>query len=318
MDLHFHGLYGIDLMRAGESELAELCQKLWRDGVQVILATTISSPMPLFEAALERLGRFIQVQHEKGPARGETFMAGIHLEGPFIASGSCGAHPPEFLIDPSLELLKRWWELSGGTLARLTLAPERGDPAEVKAIIRWARTKKISLSLGHSQADLSTAQAWHRSGIRQLTHAWNAMPFHHRNPGAIGAFAGAGTDTFIEIIPDGVHVHPKVLEWTHALHEKGVFWVSDAVPAGRSNQPASLGTLTIRAESKAPVCRTSDGHLAGGALPLSHLLMRQRRLIQALGLKPRELAWEIPWRALGETPLRRRWKSQLEKLARYS
>jgi N-acetylglucosamine-6-phosphate deacetylase len=318
MDLHFHGLYGIDLMRAQAPALQTLSARLWKDSVHCVLPTTISSPLPLFEAALERLGSFIEKQWLNGPESGSAFFAGIHLEGPFLAQSCCGAHPPEFLMDPSLTLLKRWWEISRGTIVRLTLAPERGEPTEVRSIIRWARARKISLSLGHSQADLDTARAWHRRGIRQLTHAWNAMPFHHRSPGPMGAFASAHPDTFIELIPDGVHVHPAVMEWTHTLHPKGVFWVSDAVPAGRSAQPASFGTLTIEADPKAPVCRTLDGHLAGGALPLSRLLSRPSGLIEKLGLKPRDLVWEIPWRALGETPRRLRWKSQLEKLARYS
>ena len=297
-------------MVASSDELDELGRRLWSSGVHAFAPTTLSQPLGLLEPALRRLGAWIQTQWKTGPKKGSAFPVGIHLEGPFLAASCCGAHPPEHLIDPSLKLLKKWWEVSGHTLARLTLAPERGKASEIKKILTWTRKHHISLSLGHSQATLEQALGFHRAGIRQLTHAWNAMPFHHRNPGILGAFLGK-KDTFIELIPDGVHVSPEVTSWTQKLHPEGVFFVSDGVPAGMHGR-SSLGNLQVTWSPGDRVCRTESGVLAGGAVPLSTLLAT---LLATLVAKPAgKLVWDTPWQALGLSPKRLGWKRRIERL----
>jgi N-acetylglucosamine-6-phosphate deacetylase len=308
-------------MHAEAPELERLCRELAKAGVQAFLPTTLSCPPSLFEAALERLGSFIRKQWETAPQPHLAFPVGIHLEGPFLAQSCCGAHPPEFLIEPSLSQLQDWWHLSQKTLARITLAPERGDPREVEAILDWCKEHGISVSIGHSSATREQGRAWLSKGLHQLTHAWNAMPFHHRNPGLLGEFLGK-KGAFIELIPDGVHLDPAVLRWTHALHPQGLFWVSDGVPAGGTSTSSSFGPLTIQCHPHEPVCRTLEGKLAGGALPLSKLALevaRKRWIHPRPSLfahEIRSLCWETPWKALGQSPQRRRWKKTLEAQSR--
>ena len=320
LDLHFHGLFGVDLMQASSEQLESLETELYRKGVQAYLPTTLSSPPSLFEAALARLGNHIQNQWGLGPRPRRAFPLGIHLEGPFLAQSCCGAHPVGFLLPPDLKRLKYWWELSSKTLARITLAPELGSPREVKNILRWCQEHSVSVALGHSHVSFEEAKVWHQAGIRQLTHAWNAMPFHHRNPGPLGAYLGQ-KNTWIEIIPDGTHVHDEVLKWTHVLHPQGVFWVSDGVPGGLSGKPASFGTLEVNHAPHEPVCRTPAGALAGGALPLSELARRalKRGLLPHLGASQlHEFCWQSPWNALGSTPQRNVWKKRIERVSRSS
>ncbi len=303
-------------MVAGASQLDLMCRKLRKAGNSAFLATTLSTPLPMFEAALERLGQWIRSKWEEGPVQSEAFCVGIHLEGPFLAQSCCGAHPPECLLDPSLELLQKWWELSGRTLARITLAPERGAREEVQKILKFCRKNAISVSLGHSQASGAQAEYWHRQGIRNLTHAWNAMPFHHRDPGILGAYLGRA-DTWVELIADGVHVADPVLGWTHTIHPDGVFWVSDCVPAGQHEGPCSFGPLEIRADGK--VCRTPQGHLAGGALTLAQLGRDALKRKAVEGISAARISqWtaQRPWKALGLTPQRTRWMRGLSRLHR--
>lgn len=305
-------------MQAESEALEGLEKRLCRQGVQAYLATTLSSPLSLFEAALVRLGTHIRQQWSLGPRRGSAFPLGIHLEGPFLAQSCCGAHPTPFLLPPELKSLKGWWELSSRTLARITLAPELGQASEVKRILRWCKEHCIEVALGHSQVSFEEAQLWHQAGIRQLTHAWNAMPFHHRNPGPLGAYFGQ-KDTWIELIPDGAHVHDEVLKWTHMLHPKGVFWVSDGVPGGMNRTPTSFGTLSVQHSPHEPVCRTPEGLLAGGALPLSQLAQHalHRGLLPHLdATRLHEFCWESPWKALGVTLERKAWKKRIESLAK--
>ena len=265
VDLHFHGAFGIDLMRAGVPELDRLAAGLHARGVSAFLPTTLSAGLRETEAAISRLGPWIRSKQDEGPTSRASFPLGIHLEGPFLSRSCCGAHPERHLIRPSLRLLKRWQRLSRGTIAKVTLAPETASWGEIRRILDWAKQEKIAISLGHSHADpVRTRQALDR-GASSLTHAWNAMPFHHRSPGMLGESLGRD-DLFIEIIPDNIHVSDVVVDWTMKIHPRGVCLVSDAVPAAHSRGWVPFGPLQVRIAKGAG--RTREGTLAGGGCSL--------------------------------------------------
>ncbi|NDD92125.1 hypothetical protein EBZ37_08575, partial [bacterium] len=242
-----------------------LAIQLYEEGVAGFLPTTLSGSVAQIESALSSLGAWIDGKHQAGPRAGEAFPLGIHLEGPFIAKACCGAHPAENLIPPSLELLKRWHQISHRTLAKITIAPETAEWTEIRKILVWAKKHKISVSLGHSQTNSALALRAIRFGANSLTHAWNAMPFHHRNPGLLGVALGT-PNLFVEIIPDNTHVSDLVVDWTLRLHEKGVCFVSDAVPAAHTRQWSSFGPLKVQISQGAG--RTRNGALAGGGSSL--------------------------------------------------
>jgi len=99
-------------------------------------------------------------------------------------------------------------------------------------------------ALGHTDADYLTARKAVEAGASLFLHLFNAMrPFHHREPGAVGA--ALDTDAFVELIVDGYHLHPAAVRF--ALRAKGldrICLVTDAVP-GEGPEPARLpdGTL---------------------------------------------------------------------------
>lgn len=271
IDLHFHGAYDIDLMTAEAPQLNHLSKKLYNCGVSAFLPTTLSDSVPKIEASLNRLGSWIADKQVQGPILGEAFPLGIHLEGPFIAKACCGAHPEKNLLAPSLPLLKRWMALSQGTLTKITLAPELTSWRHIREILHWAKKNQITMSIGHSQSDSKTTLRTLDCGARSLTHAWNAMPFHHRNPGILGAALGR-KDLFVEIIPDNVHVSDTVVNWTLTLHPEGVCWVSDAVPAAETQKESAFGPLKVQVRNGAG--RTASGALAGGGYTLFRMIAR--------------------------------------------
>jgi len=268
VDLHFHGAFGIDVMTATAIDLSRLSRHLFQKHVAAFLPTTISASIKTTEQSLARLGAWIRQEWSQGPVSGKAFPLGIHLEGPFISRGCCGAHPQKYLIPPSIELLERWWNLSNQTLARITLAPETTSWSEVQKILTWAKRRQITISLGHSQTPSELAEKAFRAGASCVTHAWNAMPFHHRNPGILGQVLGR-KNRYIELIPDGIHVSDIVTSWTQQLHPKGICWVSDAVPAAHRSGWHAFGPLQVRVSEGAG--RTSEGHLAGGGLSLAEM-----------------------------------------------
>ena len=78
---------------------------------------------------------------------------------------------------------------------------------------------------------------------------YNAMPpFHHRDPGVIGAAFDAA-DVSVELIADGVHIHPAVIRATFQMFPGRVVLVSDSMRAtGQGDGIFDLGgqQVTVR------------------------------------------------------------------------
>ncbi len=268
VDLHFHGALGVDLVTASPAELETLTERLWKDhAVAAFCPTLLSLPRRELVDTVSRLGAWCARARRREPGRG-ALPLGLHLEGPFLSASASGAHPPGYLRTATLPELEKLWEASQGTFRILTMAPERHTSTRLREIARWARARGVHLSLGHSRATQAQAQEAFRLGFRGVTHAWNAMPFHHREPGPLGAALGR-PDVWVEVIPDGVHVDPTVVDWTARLHPGGTCFVSDCVtPSGQRGAGwYPFGPLRVRLQRGA--ARLKGGALAGGGRLLS-------------------------------------------------
>jgi N-acetylglucosamine-6-phosphate deacetylase len=289
IDIHFHGAFGIDLMRAQASELDELAMRLGKAGVAAFCPTTLSVPFPELREAVSRLGAWITCS-ARLPAP-SAIPLGIHLEGPYIHPGACGAHPLEAIRPLDFDELELLWKDSQHHLKILTVAPERLSLPQIKKLVAWTEKRKIKLSLGHSKATEEQANQAFDLGFSGLTHAWNALPFHHREPGPLGAALGR-PNVAVELILDQIHVAPTLMRWTRTLHSKGLLcYVSDCVPAAGTADGNwhPFGHLQIRLKNGA--CRLKDDHLAGGGVLLPVAFARwveleakktQRPIIQTL------------------------------------
>jgi N-acetylglucosamine-6-phosphate deacetylase len=262
IDLHFHGAFGIDLMTAKVAELNSLSAELEKKGVAGFSATTLSAGESELAEVVTRLGAWIR----SGSAPGARPL-GIHLEGPFLNPDAAGAHPPGVLRKLQMTELDGLWTLSKETLHILTIAPETLDDATHAELTRWAAKRRVRLSIGHTRCTLDEAERAFEHGFTGVTHAWNALSYHHREPGVLGAALGR-KKVWIELIPDAIHVHPAFIDWTLALHPKGAFFVSDAAPAAGTDGSHfhRFGDLECRFADRAS--RLPDGRLAGGGFLL--------------------------------------------------
>lgn len=158
VDIHFHGAFGIDLMSASPPELNHLSELLWKQGVAGFCPTTVSAPRKVLLDAVERLGRWIREKsaissslkmeispnsilssrNDKSIKTGAVPL-GIHLEGPFLSSGACGAHPPSAIRKFTWEELQELWTASHETLKIITLAPETLSHKELQKLGQWSR-----------------------------------------------------------------------------------------------------------------------------------------------------------------------------------
>ena len=88
------------------------------------------------------------------------------------------------------------------------------------------------ISIGHTAADYGCAAEAMKEGALHVTHLYNAMnPMGHRDPGVIGA-AADNQDCMVELIGDGIHIHPVTVRNTFRLFgDSRVVLISDSMMA---------------------------------------------------------------------------------------
>ncbi|MGI9644094.1 MAG: N-acetylglucosamine-6-phosphate deacetylase [Ilumatobacteraceae bacterium] len=255
VDLQINGGFGIDLA-SDPAGLWELGRHLPRTGVTAFQPTIVSSPERVRREALDALRR-----------RPSDYLGavpvGLHFEGPMLTPDRRGAHPASELrsIDP--DLVAGWSQAAG--VAMVTLAPEL--PGALDLIVELTG-RRVTVALGHSDAEADVADAAVTAGASVVTHLFNAMaPFHHRQPGLAGV---ALTDDrlTVGVIVDGVHLDPRtvLLAW-RTLGPERLALVTDAVAAmGMGDEEQTLGATRVRADHG--VVRNDAGVLAGSTLTM--------------------------------------------------
>ena len=189
---------------------------------------------------------------------------GIHLEGPFLSHKRRGVHPPEYLVEPTLEIFERLWQAAHGQVRIMTIAPELPGALEV---IAEAARRNVCVSIGHSDAQLDAARAGVRAGARHATHTFNAMrPLDHRDPGILAEVL-IDRQLTADIIADGIHVAPEVVQlFLQAKDVERAVLITDATAAaGMPDGTYQLGPIQV--EVKDGRC-TMDGKLAGSVLTM--------------------------------------------------
>ncbi len=267
VDIHMHGGAGLDVMRATAAELPQLNRFLTKHGVTSYFPTTVAAPLDQTCVALERMADAIEASQDSSASNGGGVQArplGIHLEGPFLSHKRRGVHPPEFLVEPTLEIFERLWEAARGHVRMITIAPELPGALEV---IAEAARRNVCVSIGHSDATLDAARAGVQAGARHATHTFNAMrPLDHRDPGILGEVL-VDQQLTADIIADGIHLAPEVVQLF--LRAKGLelsVLITDATAAaGMPDGTYQLGPIQV--EVKDGKC-TMDGKLAGSVLTM--------------------------------------------------
>ena len=265
IDIHIHGGAGRDAMEADESALSQIERQLVKHGVTAYLPTTVTAPHEKILGALDGLGKSIVKPNR---SQGRAAPLGIHLEGPFISHEKRGVHPSQDLLTPSPQALNDFWQASAGTIRMMTIAPELPGAAET---IRYARKLGVHSSLGHSNATYQQAQSGISAGADHATHTFNAMrALDHRDPGILGAVLESNEVT-ADIIADGIHVHPSVLNlFLRAKGADRAILITDAISAtGMPDGVYSLGGLQVQVSNGR--CEY-QGKLAGSVLTLDRAI----------------------------------------------
>jgi len=268
IDLHVHGGNGADVLDGTPETLENIATFHARHGTTGMLPTIAAAPWKQMLGALQAAGL---------PVDGARIL-GVHLEGPFLNPARKGAQNKDCLLMPDLTVMKTLADAAGSRLRIVTLAPELPGAIEV---IRWLAGNGIIPAAGHTNATFEQMTEAVDAGLKHVTHIFNAMaPFHHREPGPVGA-ALTFPDLSIEVIGDGVHIHPAILKLLHQL--KGDGWmalVTDAIRAtGKVNGTFQFAGQTVTVQNGQ--ARLPDGTLTGSTLTM---LQGVRNLVKMSGL----------------------------------
>lgn len=315
VDIHCHGGGGFAFPdNYTEEEIATAIRTHQRGGTTAMFASLVSLADPLPQ--IEALVPFCE--------RGE--LAGIHLEGPYISREKCGAQNPEVIRPVDEAELRSWLEAGRGWIKTMTVAPEaegaqraaellleyggkpswghsHGDGAVTRAEI--ARTLEVARRHGYTPLAAlgdGSGSAVGQEAAQTVTHLFNAMTaFTHRAPGPIREYIQAARRGFIsaEVIADGYHVHPDLVEDVVAYLDEpdlgagfagvhgagngagaagagagqlgipGAFFVTDSLAAaGMPPGKYTLGGLAVEVRDGACYLEGTDT-LAGGASVLA-------------------------------------------------
>jgi N-acetylglucosamine-6-phosphate deacetylase len=289
IDVHTHGADGADLMDGGDA-VVRMARFYVEHGVTGFVPATVTAPFDSIAAAAAG------VRAAMGTAHGGARVLGVHIEGPFISRERLGAQSPDYALAPTAPAVARLLEIAGDVTRIVTLAPE--SPGAIEAIYSLVLEGMV-VSLGHTVATEAQAQAAFDAGATQVTHLFNGMPpFHHREPGVVGA-ALMARGVRAEIIADGVHLAPTTVRLALAAKGiDGILLVTDSMAAtGCPDGEYDLGPM--RAIVRDGEARLPSGALAGSTLTMERALVNVARWTDA-GLGG---AWQMaslnPARQLG-------------------
>ncbi|NTV77696.1 MAG: N-acetylglucosamine-6-phosphate deacetylase [Clostridiales bacterium] len=260
-DIHFHGCQGWDFCDDQDEAISQIASYQARHGITTICPATMTLPIAELESVLKRAAVY---ENKEG-----AILCGVHLEGPFLSPKRKGAQKEEDMRTPDVEVFNQLQKAAKGMIKLISIAPEL--PGAMDFIQRVKGETKISLA--HTQADYETARRAFLEGASHVTHLYNAMPtLNHRNPGVIGAAIDT-PDCSVELICDGIHIHPSVIRATFGMFgDDKIVLVSDSMrAAGMPDGEYTLGGLNVLVTGKKATL-VSDGNLAGSVTNLMDAL----------------------------------------------
>ena len=265
VDVHTHAAVGEDASDGSAEGMVKLSRYYAAEGVTAWCPTTMTLKEPALTRAMHAVRDFVR------PADGAK-IAGVHLEGPFLSLKKCGAQNPDNLHAPDVDLFHRLNAASGNRVKLVTVAPEEPNAMEfIEAV-----SKVCTVSLGHTTASYEIARSAYAAGASHATHLFNAMPpLNHREPGVIAAAMDAGAT--VELIPDGLHIHPAVIRLAHRLFGEKLVLISDSLRcAGMPDGDYELGGQPITMKNGKATLTGTDT-LAGSSI---HLMEGVRRAVR--------------------------------------
>ena len=261
IDIHTHGNMGADFSDGTREGLETMAGYLLKNGITGFLPTSMTLPFENLKESFKNAEEVSRI-NRTGTAR----ILGIHMEGPFLSEKHKGAQNSEYLKLPDFDAFCELQKACNNLIKIVDIAPEL-EGAEIFIKKAVSENPSVTVSLAHTDTDYETAQKAFETGAHHVTHLFNGMPpLHHRTPGVIGAAADRD-DITVELICDGLHVHPSVVRMAFKLFPHRICLISDALRCcGMPDGEYELGGQEVTL--KAGEARLKDGTLAGSVTNL--------------------------------------------------
>ncbi len=183
---------------------------------------------------------------------------GVHFEGPFLNPKFRRIHRHEWLLEAGTARAQEMVDSCKGACLLVTMAPEVAGAADA---LRVFLENGVVCSAGHTAARYREGMLAIGLGFRSLTHAFNGMPpLDHRDPSILAAFI-QDRRTLVQVICDGFHVSPVMIDILHRTLGERLVLATDNMP------PADPGY-----HIEGGVMRAADGTIAGSALRIDEAL----------------------------------------------
>jgi len=255
VDVHCHGGGGVAFATDNAADVDTVLATHRVKGTTTMMASLVTAPLDVLEQQVRLLAP-MALSHR---------IAGIHIEGPWLAVEHRGAHPENLLRDPNTPDVVKILDAGQGTVRMVTLAPERTNAL---AATRLIVERGCVVAVGHTDGDYDAAHAGVEAGATGATHLFNGMPeLLHRDPGPALAL-WRDPRVWLELIADGIHTNLDLIAHVMASAPGRAVLITDAIAAaGAGDGDYIVGAIPI--EVREGVARMKGGgRLAGSTLTL--------------------------------------------------
>lgn len=221
-----------------------------RVGASGFVASVMTAP---FESMLHAASEIVEAanQLEEDDPIGARCL-GVQFEGPFLNPKFRRVHRSEWLMAANTARAQEMVDVCKGACLMVTMAPEVEGVTDA---MRVFLENGVVCSAGHTSARYREGMLAIGLGFRSLTHAFNGMPpLDHRDPSILAAFI-QDRRTLVQVICDGFHVSPVMIDLLHRT-------LGDRLVLATDNMPAQDPGYHI----EGGVMRAPDGTIAGSAL----------------------------------------------------
>ena len=136
IDIHVHGGGGYDFMDATEEAVVGACSMHMKHGTTTIVPTSLTAE----DDELDAMFRSVDNVKRSELADALPYIAGVHLEGPYVSPAMAGAQDPRYIKAPTPEDWERIIGMSRGLILIWCLEDVPGT--EGKGYIFLSRTQR--------------------------------------------------------------------------------------------------------------------------------------------------------------------------------
>lgn len=283
IDIHVHGGAGADFMDGTVEAVRTACRAHARHGTTTIFPTTTTGTPEQINAMLASCDAARRDPQAPGPR-----IAGVHLYGPYFAEDKVGCHSKAGRRPPRESEYQSYFD--SGIVKIATCAAELPGAID---FYKAARRHRCLITCGHSNSSWSEMKNAFQAGMRHVDHFWCAMSsvpsirqrFDVPMQASMAEFVLANADMSTEVIADGCHLAPELLEF--AFRMKGssrLLLVTDAnraldMPPGEYRFGPSSDGPWFRSDGK--VGWAPNNSLASSIVGMDQMVRQMHRVTSA-------------------------------------